>query len=41
VPALHGWRRQVFGEAALKVRTGALALVIRGRKLELIPAEGG
>jgi len=38
VPALHGWRRQVFGEAALKVRAGELALVIRGRKLVLVPS---
>ena len=30
VPALHGWRRQVFGEAALKVRAGELALVDQG-----------
>ncbi|HYN37748.1 MAG TPA: HRDC domain-containing protein, partial [Rhodospirillales bacterium] len=38
VPALHGWRRQVFGEAALKVRSGELALVVRGRRLVLVPA---
>ena len=37
VPALHGWRRQVFGEAALKVRSGELALVVRGRRLKLLP----
>jgi len=42
VPALHGWRRQVFGEAALKVRSGELALVVRGRRLLLLPMpEGG
>lgn len=37
VPALQGWRRQVFGEVALRVRAGELALVIRGRKLVLLP----
>lgn len=37
VPALHGWRRQVFGEDALKLQAGELALVIKGRKLSLIP----
>jgi ribonuclease D len=37
VPTLHGWRRQVFGEAALKVRAGELALVVKGRKLVLAP----
>jgi ribonuclease D len=36
VPALHGWRRQVFGEAALRVRSGALALAVSGRKLVLV-----
>ena len=41
VPALHGWRRQVFGEAALKVRSGELALVVRGRKLLLLPMPPG
>jgi ribonuclease D len=38
VPALHGWRRQVFGADALKVRGGTLALVVRGRRLTLLPA---
>jgi ribonuclease D len=36
VPALHGWRRQVFGEDALKIREGDMALAIRGRKLALV-----
>ena len=36
VRALHGWRRQVFGEDALNVRQGRLALAVRGRKLVLI-----
>lgn len=40
VPALHGWRRQVFGDAALRVRTGELALVVEGRKLILRPTDG-
>ena len=39
VAALSGWRRQVFGDAALKVRTGALALVVSGKKLVLVPPE--
>jgi ribonuclease D len=36
VPALHGWRRQVFGEDALKLQAGELALAIKGRKLSLV-----
>jgi ribonuclease D len=32
VPALHGWRRELFGEAALKLKHGRLALAIeKGR----------
>lgn len=32
VPALHGWRRELFGEAALKLKRGELALAIeKGR----------
>lgn len=38
VPALHGWRRQVFGEDALKLRAGEIAVIVRGRKLALVPA---
>ena len=36
VPALHGWRRQVFGEDALKLRQGRSALALRGKKLALV-----
>lgn len=41
VPALHGWRRQVFGEAAIKVRSGELAMIVEGRKLVLMPTVKG
>lgn len=37
VPALHGWRRQVFGDDALSIRAGELAIAIRDRKLTLVP----
>jgi ribonuclease D len=40
VPALHGWRRQVFGEDALRMREGGLALGLRGRKLALVEVAG-
>ncbi|WP_419900512.1 ribonuclease D [Roseomonas sp. USHLN139] len=36
VPALHGWRRQVFGQAALALKGGKLALGVEGRKVKLI-----
>lgn len=43
VPALHGWRRQIFGEDALKLKHGRLALAVEpgGRRLKLAPLEGG
>ena len=36
VPALHGWRREVFGNAALALKEGRLALSVDGRKVKLI-----
>ena len=38
VPALHGWRREVFGEAALALKAGQLALGVDGKRVKLIPA---
>lgn len=38
VPALHGWRREVFGEAALALKGGRLALGVDGKRVKLIPA---
>ena len=32
VPALHGWRREIFGEQALALKAGRLALAVRGRR---------
>ena len=37
VPTLHGWRRQVFGDDALKLRRGEIAMVVDGRQLTVIP----
>ena len=36
VPALHGWRRLVFGQDALALKSGKLALGVDGRKVKLI-----
>ncbi len=33
VPALHGWRREVFGEAALRLVRGETALRFSGRRI--------
>ena len=35
VPALHGWRREVFGEAALALKRGELSLSLKGRTIVL------
>jgi ribonuclease D len=37
VPALHGWRREVFGEDALALKQGRVALGVAGRRIRLIP----
>ncbi len=38
LPALMGWRRRVFGEDALALRSGRLALGVDGKRVRLIPA---
>jgi len=38
IPALHGWRRVVFGEDALALKQGRIALGVAGRRVKLIPA---
>ena len=41
VRALHGWRRDIFGNDALAVRSGNLAMVVNGQALELVEFEDG
>jgi ribonuclease D len=36
IPALQGWRRQVFGEDALALKNGRIALGVSGRRITLI-----
>ncbi|WP_237214960.1 ribonuclease D [Falsiroseomonas oryziterrae] len=38
VPALHGWRRSVFGDAALALKAGRIALGVDGKKVRVIEA---
>jgi ribonuclease D len=38
VPALHGWRRTVFGEDAIALRDGRVGLGVDNRRIRLIPA---
>jgi ribonuclease D len=39
IAALHGWRREVFGEDALALKQGRVALGVAGRRVKLIPAQ--
>ncbi len=40
VPALQGWRRQLFGEDALRLKQGKAALSVRGGDVHLVPVNG-
>ncbi len=37
IPALHGWRRAIFGDDAMALREGRVALGVDGRRIRLIP----
>src|SRR5262249_30863321 len=39
VPALHGWRRELFGEAALRLKRGQLALAVEKGKVVAVDRE--
>jgi ribonuclease D len=42
VPALTGWRREIFGRDALALKHGRLAMTVRGNRVRLVPlAETG
>lgn len=36
IPALKGWRREIFGEEALKLKHGKLALTAAGKRVKVI-----
>jgi ribonuclease D len=38
LPLLHGWRREVFGEDALALKSGRIALGVDGKRIKLLPA---
>jgi ribonuclease D len=40
IAALKGWRREIFGDDALALKQGRLALVVKGRKLQAVPLPG-
>lgn len=40
VPAMHGWRREIFGDDALALKHGRLALTAEGPSIRLVPLAG-
>ena len=40
VPALQGWRRELFGDDALALKHGEIALAVKGRKTKIIRLNG-
>lgn len=36
IPALQGWRREVFGGAALDLKASKLAFTLKGKKIILL-----
>ena len=36
VPALSGWRREVFGEDALRLCDGEIALAAKGKQVKIV-----
>jgi ribonuclease D len=39
VPALTGWRREIFGEQALALKAGKIALAAEGKNIRVLPLE--
>lgn len=39
VPALHGWRRELFGETALRLIRGDICLTFERRRIRAVPVE--
>jgi ribonuclease D len=37
IPSMHGWRREVFGNDALSLKRGRIALGVDGRRVKFIP----
>ncbi|GAB0113839.1 ribonuclease D [Acidisoma sp. C75] len=37
IPAAHGWRRKIFGEDAMALKSGRIALAARGKRIRLVP----
>lgn len=40
LPCLHGWRATLFGEDALRLKGGRIALAARGKRVEVVDLKG-
>jgi ribonuclease D len=40
VPALRGWRRDLFGEKAMALKAGRIAIAAHGKGVRLIDVDG-
>jgi ribonuclease D len=41
VPAMQGWRREMFGEDAIALKNGRIGLAVAGRKVKIVPLGKG
>ncbi len=37
VPALKGWRREIFGTEALALKRGEIGIAVRDRRISVVP----
>jgi ribonuclease D len=40
IPAMHGWRREVYGDAAMALKDGKIALGVNGKRIKLLEMPG-
>ncbi|HAJ45972.1 MAG TPA: ribonuclease D, partial [Alphaproteobacteria bacterium] len=36
VPAMHGWRQEIFGDPALALKRGRIAITMKGRRAVIV-----
>jgi ribonuclease D len=41
VPAMQGWRREMFGEDAIALKNGRIGLAVADKKVKIVPLAKG
>jgi ribonuclease D len=41
VAAMHGWRRQIFGDSAIELKRGRIAITMKGRRAVIVATGNG